>query len=201
MRARDAVAGALVVTVLTFLGTMLWFYATLFMSYLPAAFFTLWAVWRFEWWVERRAAQGASADGGDPPLFTVGLLLGCAVLCEYTVALVACIFGAYVLAVIPRRARVWRLVAGGVLPLLPFLVYTYAIFGRFAIPYQFERNDHVPRADGGGFHGPGRAAPVGAGARHRSSVPRRCLSTRRSLRWESRGCGRWCAAAGSGRSA
>ncbi|MCX7017766.1 MAG: hypothetical protein NTY46_01965 [Candidatus Sumerlaeota bacterium] len=125
--------GPFVITLLVFLGTQLFFYATLFMSYLPALFFGLWALLRFERWRDDDSAHG-------PPLLSCGLLIGLSLLCEYLMGIFAVFFALYVLALIPRKAAIWKFAAGAAVGILPFVVYTIAIFGRLAIPYEYERN-------------------------------------------------------------
>lgn len=122
--------GPLVITLLTFLGTQLFFHATLFMPYTPAIFFLLWAIVRFEQW---RARQN-----GSPPLFSCGLFLGLAMMCELTVGMAAMLWGLYMMASIPRKLDAWKTVLGAVLGLSPFVIYSFAIFGKPAIPYQYE---------------------------------------------------------------
>lgn len=135
--------GPLVLTCLTLLGTQLWFYATLFMSYLPSAFFLLAALLRFERWCSGNPAGSPPASPPPPaPFFTCGLLMGAAVLCEYLAAIGAGFFALYMVIQTPLspagRLRGLALCgAGGLLALSPFLLYTLLVFGRISVPYEF----------------------------------------------------------------
>lgn len=144
------VGGAALVAGGGWLGTMLTPYSTLFMSYAPAVMFLLWALWVFE---VRPPPDGPSARRW----FAVGLLLGCAVLCEYTAAMAAGLAWLYMVSAAPRRAwRAWPSVVGGLIAIAPFLAYTWSIFGRFAIPYQYGRMDLFREQMALGFMGLGR---------------------------------------------
>lgn len=144
------VGGAALVTGCGWLGTMLMPYSTLFMSYVPAVAFLLGALLVFE-------ARPSPAAPSAARWFVIGLLLGCAVLCEYTAAMAAGLAWLYMVSAAPRDAwRAWPAVLGGLVALAPFLAYTWSIFGRFAIPYQYERMDLFREQMAKGFMGLGR---------------------------------------------
>jgi hypothetical protein len=75
--------------------------------------------------------------------------------CEYTVGLTVALYGLYLVTAIPRARDIWRYVLGVLVALAPFFVYTYVIFGRLAIPYQFERNTMFREFMARGFMGAG----------------------------------------------
>lgn len=129
----------------TLLGTQLLFYATLFMSYLPAVFFILCALLLVESW--------RAGDRASPPVLACGILSGCAVLCEYTFALSAVLAGLYLAWQMRFAARSWLFWPGMLLPLLPFLVYTVVLFSRLALPYQYEMNADFREGMARGFLG------------------------------------------------
>jgi hypothetical protein len=125
-------AGPLLVTLLIFFGTQIFFYSTLFMSYLPAQFFFIWALLV----IEKNRDRGSAC-----PYFAIGLLLGLSMLCEYTSGILAVLTGVYAAFVFSDFRRLWQYAAGAIAGLLPFILYSYFIFGHFAIPYQYEHND------------------------------------------------------------
>ena len=142
-------AGAALAAALTWLGSMLMPYSTLFMSYAPAVLGLLAGLWFYE------------SRGGDNPTagrwFAIGAALGGAVLCEYTAAIAAGLLFLYMVAAPPARAwKAWPAVAAGLLVLAPFFAYTFHIFGRLAIPYEFERMDLFREQMSQGFMGLGR---------------------------------------------
>lgn len=138
--------GPLVVTCLHFFGTQVFFYSTLFMPYLPAQFFLLGALFLLERAHER-------PNGKELPLFQVGLLTGCALLCEYTVGIAAGFMGAYALYLSRDKLRIWRYATGALVAVIPFIIYCYAIFGKFAIPYEYEHNQLFREQMSRGFMG------------------------------------------------
>jgi hypothetical protein len=129
-------AGPFIITVALFLGTMLFSYATLFMSYLPATTCFVAGMYVFE-----RNGRALATTNRRPtrwfPAFACGLLCGFAVLCEYLFAVTTALYAAYVL----MRTRNVRAAAsytlGAVIGLLPFVIYTLLLFGRPTIPYQY----------------------------------------------------------------
>lgn len=136
-RPRNA-TGATSIVLLMFFGTQLLFYSTIFMAYLPTVFFELALLYSIERW---RTAEPSRA----PRWFTWGLLAGAALLCEYTALFVVAPLLIYAMFIASRRedselrlAALARLGVGCVLPLLPFFVYLFVVFGRLSIPYQYE---------------------------------------------------------------
>lgn len=133
-----SLGAALILCAGTFLGSQLFFYSTLYMAYLPAQFFILAGLYLFERW--RALAAAAQTSVPAPPLLVCGLLLGCGILCEYTVGIIAGTLSVYMSLSIPRRRDAWKLASGVLLALAPFFLYTLAIFRTFAIPYRYEHN-------------------------------------------------------------
>ncbi|MGI8905313.1 MAG: hypothetical protein ACR2IE_02350 [Candidatus Sumerlaeaceae bacterium] len=119
------------------LGTLLFSYSTLFMSYLPAHAFFVAALYVFERWLARDGSRAARPNIAPVVTFACGLLCGFAVLCEYLYAITGGLFALYVLIKSRRRRNYVFFVLGAVLGVSPFLVYTYTIFGRPAVPYQY----------------------------------------------------------------
>ena len=142
-------AGAALAAALTWLGSMLMPYSTLFMSYAPAVLGLLAGLWFYE-----------SRDGDQPTAArwaAIGAALSGAVLCEYTAAIAAGLLFLYMVAARPAQAwKAWPAVLAGLIVLAPFFAYTYHIFGRFAIPYEFERMDLFREQMAEGFMGLGR---------------------------------------------
>lgn len=112
-------------------GTLLLPYATVFYPYLPALFFVLLSyriLLRYK--LEQRFDQA--------PLFQAGVALGMALLCDYTIGIIALGLVAYVVVHLRARQQIWKYLLGTVLPLIPFLVYMLSCFGRVTIPYHYE---------------------------------------------------------------
>jgi hypothetical protein len=130
------------------MGSMVMPYSTLFMSYAPAVLGLLAGLWFYE-----------SRPGDEPGAgrwFAIGAALGGAVLCEYTAAIAAGLLFLYMVAGRPALAwKSWPAVVAGLLVLAPFFAYTFHIFGRFAIPYEFERMDLFREQMAEGFMGLG----------------------------------------------
>ncbi len=157
----DAAFAAIGVT----LGSMLFLHGTLFMSYLPAHMFLVASLLMLEKALRRvrraESLSGAHVKETGWPLPVIlhfalaGLFAGLSALCEYTYAVAPAFMGVYLLARLIGRVRVRdggfhlfrRLgesslpgavyIVGGVIGFAPFLAYTYSIFGRFAIPYEY----------------------------------------------------------------
>lgn len=123
---RQSVIGAAVISLAVFLGTQLLLYGTVFMAYAPVAFFELALLLLVQ---QRR---------GDAPPVSCGLLGGAALLCDYTAVFSVAGLTIWLFVNLKRRSDIWKTFAATIAVLLPFFVYVYAIFGRFAIPYQYE---------------------------------------------------------------
>ena len=142
-------AGAALAAGVTWLGSMLMPYSTLFMSYAPAMLGLLAGLWFYE--------SRAGDQPGAGRWVAIGAALGGAVLCEYTAAIAAGLIFLYMLAARPARAwEAWPAVVAGLVVLTPFFVYTFHIFGRLAIPYEFERMDLFREQMAEGFMGLGQ---------------------------------------------
>lgn len=134
------------VSAVTILGTMAFSYATLFMGYLPAQCFLLAGLYLLE---RSAAAERASWL----VLLMVGILAGASVLCEYLYAIPAGCMGGYIVVRARPRARVLAYVAGGIIGVAPFLLYTYVIFGAFTIPYSHHARAEFQRGMSQGLMG------------------------------------------------
>ena len=115
-------------------GTMAAGYATLFYSYVPAAFFALGSYYLI--FRKKPASENEfSSELNNKLLLLAGLSLGLALLCEYTLTFIA--IGLSILLLIQLRPR-WRIFiywAGAALPLTLFAAYTISCFGAITLPY------------------------------------------------------------------
>jgi len=151
MRPRPSEAVAALATLFTFCGSMLLLYGGVFMPYLPATFFLMAALWLIEGAGAPAAAPqpAAAADGSFPVAARlrrrtiardagVGVMLGCAVLCEYLAAWPAVLLGIFYLW--RRRSGAAALVTlvAAIVPLVPFAAYCWCVFGRMSVPYEYE---------------------------------------------------------------
>ncbi|MCD6384175.1 glycosyltransferase family 39 protein, partial [Candidatus Sumerlaeota bacterium] len=122
---------AVVLSLLFAFGTMFFPYNTVFYSYAPAVLCVLLAFRKI------LRCNRANAHPGD--YLVIGLLLGGALLFEYTFGIV--VVALLILLVAKQRTRLSHFAicgTGVVLALLPFLIYTIAIFGTITIPYKYE---------------------------------------------------------------
>jgi len=139
------------------LGTILFGYATLFYAYLPSACCCMASYYLL--------LRGRLRDAaGDPRssaittgwiLFWAGLLLGLAWFLEYTAGLAGLGVASYALWAARKRPRaIWKFVAGGLLPVIVFYVYTHHVFGQWGkIPYEYEFNPFFRAQMQQGFQG------------------------------------------------
>ena len=118
--------GAAALAVSSILGTQLVLYGTIFMAYMPVVFFELALLLL----IQRRKP--------DPPAVWCGVLGGAALLCEYTAVFAVAAIYLIQFVTMRRRVDIWKTCAATFAMLLPFFIYVYAVFGKFAIPYQYE---------------------------------------------------------------
>lgn len=156
------------------LGTMLYPYATILMPYAPACLFTMLSYLLtlpgngvppsphpFPGPSPRPgASSGSPAPGGGLSLWRVALAgwcAGLALLFEMLFGLAVVALGLHVLLAQPtaRRAVAAAAVFGcaAFVAFSPFLLYTWAIFGRLTIPYEFEHDPYFREAMAQGFMG------------------------------------------------
>lgn len=138
-------------------GSLLYLYGTLFMSYLPATCFLVAMLLLVE--------HGLRCESGRRKcvlLLLAGLCGGLTVLCEYTYGAAAVLVGLMVIARLVGQVGVGRAVwpvalfgLGGVIGILPFFVYTIALFGQPGIPYQYHMMPEFREAMARGFMGAG----------------------------------------------
>lgn len=134
------------------LGSLLFLYGTLFMSYLPATLFLLAALLALERAIaEARQTGGSGSPAGSDEhslnagrafrlFFVAGFLGGLCVLCEYFYAAAVGLMAIYAAGSVGWRRTLSPWIAyalGGLIGIAPFLYYTITIFGRPAIPYEF----------------------------------------------------------------
>lgn len=135
------------------LGTLVFPYSTVFYPYAPACLFSLLAY--------RLTLPKSVGDPGDAlpcgRIFLAGLAVGAALLFELLFGLVAVALVAHLLI---SQRPVGRGVLAGVifclaaaLALTPFWIYTWAIFGRIAIPYEYEYHTVFREPMAAGFQG------------------------------------------------
>ncbi|MFH0793830.1 MAG: hypothetical protein V2A74_07330 [bacterium] len=89
-------------------------------------------------------------------LLCAGLLMGLAQFFEYTLGLVNVALFVYIVYRLGRmRTRAVWLIVGGAVPMSAYAIYTYSIFGAFAIPYQYEVSEFFRENMQRGFQGIG----------------------------------------------
>jgi len=155
--------GAAFLSLAVLLGSMLYLYGTLFMSYLPATMFLVGSLLILELTLARCERQSLTAPAGwlDRKaaclLFCAGLMAGLSILCEYVYGAAAGFAGLYLLwrvSGLRQRISAALLYGGGViLGVSPFLVYSITVFGHFGIPYQYHVMPEFRAAMARGFMG------------------------------------------------
>lgn len=146
------IAAAALISVATIFGTQYFGHATLLMPYAPCAAGLVGAMVLIHGkdnFTKKRA-------------FAIGLLLGFVILCE-TLWGVAAVAIAGVLAWQTRRSAMrvwWPCAAGMFVGVLPFILYSFCIFGTLTVPYQYERNELFREAMAKGFLGTGTPNPT-----------------------------------------
>lgn len=179
-----AIGLAAVATVLTFTGTMLLLYSNLLMPYLPAIFFLLLALTLIEERAEgegevRPAPLGSSAPRGQVRLaglgrvrggsavaigrwrsVAIGACLGSAILCDYLAAWPALLFWGLLLWRSGSISRGALSAAAMIVTLVPFVAYSWVIFGRVSIPYTYELDPLFQRSMARGLMGATVPNPV-----------------------------------------
>ena len=153
-------------------GTLLFFFSTLLMAYLPATLALLLALERFEVWSDAsalgkcrecgiRTTESAEVVASPaPPWFLIGLLLGLAMMCDLFYVPAAAGVAIYAFAVTGRWRDWWRLTLGAAAGLAPYAAYLLAVFGTLSIPYQYERNLLFREMMARGFMGAGWPNPA-----------------------------------------
>jgi len=137
-------AGAFFLVLAFVFGTQVFSVSTVFLSYAPALCFEILS---YAMLVKHRETFDRRR------LFIAGLALGAALLCEYTVGIVAIGLSVYAMFHLKqKRSIVWYWL-GAAVPLLPFLGYTMACFGRPTIPYQYSVNPEFKEGMSQGFQG------------------------------------------------
>jgi hypothetical protein len=119
LRRRVGVGMALVAVAAFWFATPLWAGSVDYLQHQPLMFFKLMALW----------AVFGTTDGARPRFFLAGLMLALSVLCRYQTALGAALLAVLVLVRYRRERAVWRLVAGGLVPVPSALLYHHAVFG------------------------------------------------------------------------
>jgi len=136
--------GALFLVVAFVFGTQMFSVSMVFLSYAPALCFEMLS---YAVLVKRRDTLDRRS------LFVAGLALGAALLCEYTVGIVAIGLSVYALFHLRQRRSILWYWLGALLPLLPFLGYTMVCFGRPTIPYEYSVNPEFKEGMSQGFQG------------------------------------------------
>lgn len=124
---------AIAATLFFALGTLLLPYSFLFMPYAPATFFVILSLYLI-----RKEEKNQSLE--LIPLFRIGLLLGIAVLCEYTYVIVAVGMLIYLIIKIPNKKDIKVALWGFIIPLIFFAVYLLICFQKILLPYHLEEN-------------------------------------------------------------
>jgi len=141
------------------LGSMLFLYGTLLMSYLPAMACLLGCLI----FIEQVRLHPVKVSR----ILFAGLMGGLAVLCEYTYAAAVGLAGIYLMVSTWRSQtnegsdflRLFQSAVayalGGLIGIAPFLIYTISIFGRPTIPYEYHLMPEFREAMSKGFMGAG----------------------------------------------
>ncbi len=136
---------ARIISVLVYgLATPVFAYAATFYGHQPAAIMLFSA---FAWLHIQRERSLRSWE-----LFSIGALLGYAVVTEYPAVLIATIIFMYGLWIVHRFDRLIRIIVGGLLPIIVLGIYNAAIFGSpFTLAYQYVANPRLQSLVGTGF--------------------------------------------------
>ena len=112
-------------------GTMIFPFSSLFYPYLPSLFFLMTPFYLAIRW-KRAGALGRR------PSWPIGLLLGMALLCEYTLAIPAVLILLYYGLALRSRWKILSCLAGVALPLSLFAGYNWICFDDpFTLPYRY----------------------------------------------------------------
>lgn len=131
-------------------GTVLAGYAALFYAYLPAALLSASAYLIL---LDARLKGGDALTRG-PRLFWAGLLIGGAWFFDLTAGLSGLGLSLYALWSVRRNVVcLWKLAAGGAIPVILFAAYSYTLFGEFAIPHKYEYVELFRNEMAQGFEG------------------------------------------------
>ena len=149
---------AIALSVALLCGTLLLGYCSLFFPYLPSMLCFLGSYGILL--SGRLGGEEARAAGAPPPLarglrlFWAGLLLGMAWFFEFTTGLLGIGLGVYALWAVRRGpAAMGKFIAGGLIPVGVFFLYTHHIFGEFSVPYKYEYSEFFRREMAKGFQG------------------------------------------------
>lgn len=125
---------AVAVTLFTAFGTMLFPFSSLFYSYLPSLFFLMSAFYAVvRWQIEGRVA--------NRPPWLPGLLIGLALLCEYTLAIPALLISTFYFCSMKRRLPFLCFLMAAAVPLSIFALYNWICFGNpLSLPYMHLEN-------------------------------------------------------------
>jgi hypothetical protein len=135
------------------LGTMLFPYATIFYPYSPAVLFSLLA---YRLTLPKNSEDPVHALPVGR-VFLAGLAMGASLLFELLFGLIGLVLVAHLVG--SQRPLKRGLIAAGLfglgaaLALVPLFMYLWAVFGRFAIPYEYEYRDVFRESMASGFQG------------------------------------------------
>jgi hypothetical protein len=151
---------AIFVTVAVVFGTAIYRYSTAYYGHVQAGVLLFGAF--FVWFRARHRGSLSLRD-----IFASGALLGFMVVVEYPAALLAVVFGGYMLLVLGEQRRLgdWRVyaigAAGVVLALAPLLYYNLQVYGNpFTTGYQHHATAKFAAAHAHGLSGIGAPDPV-----------------------------------------
>lgn len=129
-------------------GTILFPFSSLFYAYLPSLFFLMTVLYLMLRW------QEADTPKEEKP-WLAGLLVGLALICEYTLAVPAALvsFG-YLIHLKGRRLAVLSFCGTMAIPLLIFAAYNFSCFGNpFSLPYAHLEHPEFAEGMGQGLMG------------------------------------------------
>jgi hypothetical protein len=131
-------------------GTLLFPFSCLFYPYLPALLFLIGALYlivsrQLSGWLDKRS------------LFSVGVLIGAGLLCEYTLAVPAGLILLYLLIYLRKRIHFLSCLLGVAIPLSLLAYYNWRCFGTpFTLAYSHLENPEFAAGMKSGFMGIGR---------------------------------------------
>ena len=144
---------AILLTLAFSIGTLLFPYSTLFISYGPGILFSLLA-YRL---LLKHRISGAMDNA---PMFVIGLFVGLMLFFEYTFGIAVLGLTVYVFYFLKRKVRIFVFLVGVMIPLLIFAAYLLICFDSLSLPYALEKEDFFREGMAKGFMGITKLRPA-----------------------------------------